>query len=373
MVSSILRKRYVCAFSLLLALTITSAMAQDTQQTQRPMFAHPIPTFDNSAAAATALQTWNGTFTYQNKKNAFTMVGTDPSSTNVKTTIPVFIIPLKVVFTKGTTTKTFDPAHKLPSGKTVLQQTTSSPMFQSNVDWVQGGTDLGQTQYIDAYQRGNFWTDVMTNTNYHVVLGKPTIAPTITVNVPASQGTVGKSAFGPPELLGIISISWFMQQVPNWIAANPTITPSALPIFVTYNTYLSQTTNFGGCCIGGYHYAYGSASTPQTYAHFAFMDQSTTNQVFSSDVSALSHEVGEWMDDPYINNTQGACGGILENGDPLENTAAYGDFIQTVSGYDYHIQDLIFLKYFGQTPSTSVNDWWSFQNYPITSVCQFGQ
>jgi hypothetical protein len=369
MVSSISLKKCACAFSLLLALTTTSAIAQ----TQRPKFAHPIPTFDNSVAPATALQTWNGTFTYQGHQNAFTMVGTDPSSTNVKTTIPVFIIPLKVVFTKGTTTKTFDPAHKLPSGKTVIQQTTASPMFQSNIDWVQGGTDLGKAQYIDAYQRGNFWTNVMTNTNYHVVLGKPTIAPTITVNVPANQGTVGKSSFGPPELLGIISFSWFMQQAPTWIAANPSITPNALPIFVTYNTYLSETTNFGGCCIGGYHYAYGNASTPQTYAHFAFMDQSTTNQVFSSDVSALSHEIGEWMDDPYINNTQGACGGILENGDPLENTADFGDFIQTVSGYDYHIQDLVFLKYFGQTPSTSVNGWWTFQNYPITSVCQFGQ
>ena len=365
--------RRLCTLCLLLAVVAVPLFAQDNQQTQHPIFAHPIPVFDNNVAPTTALQTWNGTFTYQNKKNAFVMVGTDPSSTNVTTTIPVFIIPLKAVFTKGTMSKTFDPNHKLSTGNTVIQQTINSPIFQSSVDWVQGGTDLGSAQYLDAYQRGNFWTNVMTNTNYHVALGTPTVLPTITVNVPSNQGTIGKSSFGPPETLGIIGITWFMQQAPKWIAQNTSITPGALALFVTYNTYLSQTTNFGGCCIGGFHYAYGNASTPQTYAHFAFMDQSTTNQVFSSDVSALSHEIGEWMDDPYINNNQGACGGILENGDPLENTTDFGDFVQTVGGYGYHIQDLVFLKYFGQTPSTSVNSWWSFQNYPITSVCEFGQ
>jgi hypothetical protein len=83
------------------------------------------------------------------------------------------------------------------------------------------------------------------------------------------------------------------------------------------------------------------------------------------------------VDGPYVDNVltvPPACrGGILEVGDPLEGTTDYGDFIYTISGYSYHIQDLVFLKYFGQTPSTSVNDWWSLQNYPFTQVCQNGQ
>ena len=71
---------------------------------------------------------------------------------------------------------------------------------------------------------------------------------------------------------------------------------------------------------------------------------------------------------------QGACGGILENGDPLEGLANYGTFPVTSKGVTWHPQDLVFLKYFGQTPSTSVNDWWTFNNNPaVTSVCQFGQ
>ena len=65
------------------------------------------------------------------------------------------------------------------------------------------------------------------------------------------------------------------------------INPTTFPIFETTNTYLTE----GGCCIGGYH----SANGAQTYAHFTYI---TFAGDFSQDVSALSHEVGEWMDDP---------------------------------------------------------------------------
>ncbi|HEV3305567.1 MAG TPA: hypothetical protein VGZ91_03930 [Candidatus Sulfotelmatobacter sp.] len=353
-----------------------TAFAQD-QATQHPMFGHPRPVYDQSAVPATPLTTWNGSYTYSGTTTKFVMVGTDPSSSNLSTTVPVYIIPMKLTFTQGTQKKLFDPAHKLPSGNSVTTQTLLSPIFQSSVDYVQGGTDLGTTQYEDAFQRGNFWTDVMTNTDYHVLLGKPTVLPELAVSVPTNEGAIGKSSYGPPETLGIVSFNWFTEQAPTWIGKYKQITPNSLAIFITYNVYLSETTNFGGCCIGGFHDAYGSASSPQSYAQFSFMDQSSTVSVFSSDVSALSHELGEWMDDPYVDNVltvPPACrGGILEVGDPLEGTTDYGDFIYTISGYSYHIQDLVFLKYFGQTPSTSVNDWWSLQNYPFTQVCQNGQ
>jgi hypothetical protein len=261
----------------------------------------------------------------------------------------------------------------LSTGNTVIQQTVASPLFQSSIDYVQGGTDLGTTQYEDAFQRGNFWANVMTNTNYHVLLGTPTVLPTISVNVPTGEGTIGTSQYGPPKTIGVVSYNWFDSQVPKWLAANSQINPRALALFVTYNVYLTQTTDFTGCCIGGYHSAFGISLSPQTYAQYSFMDQSTTREVFSSDVSALSHELGEWYDDPYLTNTQGACGGILEDGDPLENNPDYGDQIYTLNGYPWHLQDLVFLKYFGQTPSTSVNDWWSFQGFNFTTVCQNGQ
>jgi hypothetical protein len=69
-----------------------------------------------------------------------------------------------------TPTGIFDPSHVLPNGRTVIQNISLSPIFNSGIDFVQGGVDLGNTQYIDAYQRGNFWSNVSTNTNYHALL-----------------------------------------------------------------------------------------------------------------------------------------------------------------------------------------------------------
>lgn len=359
-----------------LAILACTAFAQE-QSTQRPMFKHPTPRFDQSAPPTTPLQTWNGSYTYAGVKTNFVMVGTDPSATNVTTTVPVFIIPMKLEFVSGTKTYLFDPTKATGNTLSPLNRTRVSPIFRSSIDYVQGGTDLGTTQYEDAFQRGNFWTNVMTNSDYHVVLGTPTVLTPLAIKVPAGQGTVGSSSVGPPGTLGIVSFNWFTQEAPTWIAKYSEITPSALAIFITYNVYLSETNNFGGCCIGGFHDAYGSSSSPQTYAQFSFMAQSTSRDVFSSDVSALSHELGEWYDDPYVDNflthPVNCAGGILEVGDPLENNPDYGDTVYTLGGYPYHIQDLVFLKYFGQTPATSVNDWWTFQGFNFTQVCQNGQ
>jgi len=183
--------RNVVSFLAALVLLAGAAFAQD-QSTQRPRFEHPIPHYDNTVKpAATALQTWNGTFTYQGHNNAFVMVGTDPSSTNTSTTVTAYIIPVRATFVNGTTKTVFDPSTKLSSGNSVTKQTGLSPIFQ-NIDYNQGGTDLGTTQYEDAFQRGNFWTDVMTNTNYHVKL-KPIVLPEMAITVPTSQGTTGKT------------------------------------------------------------------------------------------------------------------------------------------------------------------------------------
>jgi hypothetical protein len=77
------------------------------------------------------------------------------------------------------------------------------------------------------------------------------------------------------------------------------ITPDTFPIFLTYDVYL---TVHHSCCIGGYHSATGSTNAPQSYAHFTYVD---LVGAFSQDVSALSHEVGEWADDPLVVNLNG--------------------------------------------------------------------
>ena len=110
-------------------------------------------------ASSQSLQTWNGSFTYGGTNYTYNMVGTAPSS-NASTTITTYIIPVKIVITaRGGTQYTYDPQHVLSNGKTVVQNTTASPIFQ-NLTYTQGGVNVGTTQYEDAYQRANFWGTV---------------------------------------------------------------------------------------------------------------------------------------------------------------------------------------------------------------------
>ena len=333
------------------------ALAQDDPP-DRPMFArilnaNPVP------AAASTLPEWNGSFTYLGTNYPFSMVGTNPSTTNTATTIPVFIIPVKIVITRGGT-KTFDPA-SIPAntgGLTAIQNTVQSPIFESLTTYVQGGVNVGTTQYIDAFQRANFWGSVHTNTGYHLLLGTPVVLPEVTLTPPFLKGKTGTSG---GETVAEVDINWIDGQFKSLITSLG-IQPNTIPIFMTYKTYLTS----HGCCIGGYH----SATGAQSYMHFTYLDQAG---LFSEDVSALSHELGEWADDPLINQPNGnntPCG-ILEVGDPLEGLANFGTFPYVLHGFTFHLQDLVTLPYFGAPPSTSVNGFFTFQGQVLT-VCQHG-
>jgi hypothetical protein len=348
------------------------AMAANAQQAQvapgseRPMFKRfpgqlraPKTRIE---AAATPLTTWNGSFTSSGTTYNYNMVGTPPSG-GASTTIQVKIIPIKIVITNRHGSKvTYDPAHVLSNGNSVTTNTVQSPIF-AGVPFSSGGVSMGTTQYIDAYQRANFWGTVQSHTGYHVLLGGPTVLAEQTLSPPSRSGKTG-SVFG--FTAGLVDINWFDSQI-HTLINNLGITPNTFPIFLTYDVYLTQNNS---CCIGGYHSSTGLVSAPQSYAHATYIDHPT----FAQNVSALSHEVGEWMDDPLVVNINGnntPCG-TLENGDPLENNANFGDFPTTGhNGFSYDLQDLVTLPYFGAPPSTSVNKEFTFLGESL-SVCQNG-
>jgi hypothetical protein len=370
-IREIMKTRFA-RFSLLVGMTVLActgligvASAQDTkvQPTGRYVVLPPRLRYDVPLPPA-SLQTWNGSFSYQGVNYPYNMVGTAPSS-NASTTVQVYIIPLKVVITRNRSKTTFDPAHVLSNGKTVTNNTVASPIFNSSTTYIQGGVNVGTTQYIDAFQRANFWGTVKNNPNYHLLLGGPTVLAEQTLSPPSSYGTTG-SPFG--HLAGLVDINWFDAQVQSIISRFSQIQPNTLPVFLTYDVYLTQN---GGCCIGGYHSSEGSVSNPQAYSHFTYIDHPGD---FAQDVSALSHEVGEWADDPLVVNINGnntPCG-ILENGDPEEGFANYGSFHYTLNGFTYNLQDLVTLPYFGAPTSTSVNGWLSFQGNSSLYVCSNG-
>jgi hypothetical protein len=345
---------------------IATALAQNAPVVEPPRARYAVlPAHLHPAVAPppAALQSWNGSFTYSGKTYSYNMVGAAPSS-NTSVTITTYIIPIKITITNRNGTKTsFDPAHVLSNGNTVTQNTLTSPLFDSSTTYTLAGTNVGKTQYIDAYQRANFWGTVSTHTNSHLLLS-PTVLAEQTLSPSRTYGKTG-SPFGFTAAL--VDINWFDSQVPALISKFG-IQPNQFPIFLLYDTYLTQG---GGCCIGGYHSSEGSISNPQSYSEATYVDHVGA---FSQDVSALSHEIGEWADDPLTVNYNGnntPCG-ILENGDPLEGEPNYGGFPYVLHNFTYNLQDLVFLPYFGAPTSTSVHGWLSFQDNSSLSVCSNG-
>jgi len=348
----------VCqAMALILLLSAFSFAAEQA----RPRFVviPPKPAAPGTELPSATLQEWNGSFTYNGTPYNYVMVGQDPT-TGQGTVVTNYLIPVRIVLSGG---QTFDPL----SGGTAspLARTILSPIYDSSTTYTQGTVDVGTTQYVDAFQRGNFWSIVQSQPGYHVLLGGPAshpiVLPELILNVPAGSGHLG-TPFG--HQVAEVDINYFDAQISAYMTAHSVITPASFPIFETANTYLTS----GGCCIGGYH----SANGTQSYSHFTYI---TYAGDFSQDVSAMSHEVGEWMDDPLTPHQNNTPCGILEVGDPLEGGSAghpYGTWPYPLHGFTYHLQDLTFIGYFGAPLSTSVNSWYTFQGFPFTQICQNG-
>ena len=338
------------------------AFAQDsTSSGPKPMYKVLNPKVGMEVIEPPAsVPTWTGSFTYNNTKYTYRMVGFNPTQ-GATSTVEAYIIPIKMVITTKTGTRSYNPGHILPDGNSVIKGTVKSPIFDSTTTYIQGGTNVGTTQYTDAFQRANFWGIVHTQTGYHLKLGGPKVLPIQTMSPPKADGALG-NAFGVNPA-GLVNINWFDPQA-HALITTLAIPANVIPIFLTYNVYLTNGSPIlNNCCIGGYHTYDGV----QAYMQFSYVD---VPGAFSQDVSALSHEAGEWADDPLTNNNS-PCG-ILEVGDPEEGFANYGAFPYSLHGFTYNLQDLVMLPYFGAPTSTSVNGWYSFQGNSSLFVCSNG-
>jgi len=149
--------------------------------------------------------------------------------------------------------------------------------------------------------------------------------------------------------------------------------PSALLIFVSHNVLECD----GGCL--GYHDVLPlGAGMEQTYIYTTYNDQALfTNSYFGTawpDINTLSHEVSEWVNDPFGDNLVPAwsaipypspfCSetGYLEVADPVEFLPQHA-LSHEVGGVTWHPYDIVFLPWFEQaSSSTSVNGWYTFAN-----------
>jgi hypothetical protein len=297
---------------------------------------------------------WSFTYTDPTNGQSYTatMVGSDPRQGG-STTIKTEIIPLEFSFVDagqdmsavnalyGYTTHpqnwTADPTAGSPSD---VDKTLASPMFQNKTYDADLGGDTGQ--YGDVFMRAQF---NKIGSGYHVKIANQSVLPKQSFAVPASQGVAYQRFSGATA--GIVESNWFSTKLQQ-LMGSLNIDATTVPIFLTHNVLLfSGHNSYTNCCILGYHgaamplgHGYGQANgggnnevqtfiyaaytTPNTYTGFSPTTSPTRG---IADIHALSHEVAEWLDDPFVNNAvqpwltptapQYGCTGVLETGDPV--------------------------------------------------------
>jgi hypothetical protein len=345
-----------------------------------------------AAAAIPGLPLWTFNVESNRDGNEYTgvMVGTSPfdegsGQTNVVTQLVPILIRTHTVGTSVSSTgiiattpgnSMFNPARpdhaclgRHNNNPVMLFQ--QSPLLQP-ADFNYGGTDVGTTQTTDAFQRANFWK-VINQSSYHVLLGPVTTFDPIVIDVPAASGlALSTTALGPPAFcapMGIIDINFFDLFLNNNVLpalAASGVNHGTFPIFFLHNVVMSigDPTNLGNCCVLGYH-GTGNADPTQTYSPLDF-DSTGLFGTAALDTAVASHEVAEWMNDPFGNNPTppwghtgqvGACQNNLEVGDPLTGTEA--PRIVMANGFTYHLQELAFFSWFYNSRSVGIHGWFS--------------
>jgi hypothetical protein len=322
------------------------------------------------AANGTTIPIWASSITAsQNaKRYQFTMVGQDPRVrlSHPTTTIVANIIPIAVTFADATT---MDPTSR-SCGETAspVSAVLASPIFNPTRFSVHG-TNVGDTQYVDAFQRANFWKYTKPsgiNPDYHVLL-KPKLGTKITINVPASDGrTFSRHGCAAGAVTMAYAVQQGLKLFPSLAHEPWGVNPTTLPIFLLHNIEFDAT--LGVSADVGFHAAIPNPAfkgAAQTVAVASYLDSAIAPH--EPDVAVLSHEVGEWMNDPFGKNgtppwgntgqVDGHCQADLEVGDPLTGTT----FSVRRDGISYHLQELAFFSWFyGPSPSIGVNGNYSF-------------
>lgn len=253
----------------------------------------------------------------------------------VPTTVGVEIVPVQLIFSDGVSLDATKPAATI----------ANTPLF------VNGSYASGTGQYGDEFMRSQFWKYANAG-NYHVVLGKPLLEPTAQIIVPSSDGY---TSTGSGRTEGYVTYAWFVQTIEPQEIQKLGIDPRTLTIFATYNTQVLQPG--GVCCYAGYHSAF-SLDT----AYGPSIATTAWASVVPDGVEALSHEIGEWLDDPFYTNvvpswlnpnSNGCNGDLLEVGDPVTN------YTFSVNGGE--LQDLVFYSWFSRDqPSLGIDGRYDF-------------
>ena len=330
-------------------------------------------------------------FTWQ-----YTMIGNSPFNSGdgdndgddrLTTLIPAPIVPVTMDLRNADGTPRFVNGQPLVSASTqYVVPVLKSPAF-SNTSY---SSSHAPTQFTDALQRAEFFRSA--DPAWHTLLA-PRVLPARTMTLLRgtyrfalnNDGTccayilVDEGAFinalFPPTATDTTTVMGAVENAHQ-------ITTQDLASFLFNNVFLYSNGDPTQCCILGFH-SYdlepGSAANGWREKRYV-MDYASwiSPGLFGpsfTDVTALSHELSEAFNDPFVNNAtpwwlapNGLCQNNLETGDVIEGLPN-ATFPITLNGFTYHPQNEALIQWFADvTPSNAISHAYSYPDITVLTT-----
>ena len=306
---------------------------------------------------------FSGSFESQGKTYPFTMVGVKPQS-NTTTEVPVQIIPISLFFEE------FVDENGAP---VILDPAGIVPRVQTSPNFHDAQYTTGTTQFADAVQRAQF--NATAGKDWHTLLGAPQILKPLRIAVPRGDAKVYRNP-STGVMYAIVDTDFFLSQL-NTMIQMANLSPDALAIALTSNVFLAPQKDIKKCCVLGFHTSFdvgemAQVKFVQTFIWASWVEQGILGSGLA-DVTPMSHEISEWMNNPFGNNAVPAwqvpnaagCQSNLETGDPLA-LAPNAGYPVLIDGFTYHPQNQVLMQWFQRgTASDAFEGAFSFPDQSI--------
>jgi chitinase len=308
---------------------------------------------------------FSGSFESQGKAYPFIMVGAKPQS-NATTEIPVQIIPISLFFEE------FANENGAPI---VLDPAAIVPRVQASPNFHDAQYATGATQFADAVQRAQF--NATAGKDWHTLLGAPQIMKPLRIAVPRGDAKVYRNP-STGVVYAIVDTDFFLSQL-NTMIQMANLSPDALAIALTSNVFLAPQKDIKKCCVLGFHTSFDVGEMTQvkfiqTFIWASWVEQGILGPSLA-DVTPMSHEISEWMNNPFGSNAVPAwqvpnstgCQSNLETGDPLALMPNAG-YPVLIDGFTYHPQNQVLMQWFQRgTTSDAFEGAFSFPDQSIVT------
>ena len=319
----------------------------------------------------------------------FNTIG-NPPQLGGTTTINAPIVPVIMDLRNADGTPRFVNGKPLVSDPTpFVTPVLNSPVFQ-DAAYTSSSTP---TQFTDAVQRAEYFNKA--KADWHTRLA-PSVKPARTMVLKRGTYRFLLNADGTCCFFILVDIGTFVNALFPAVATDTTtpigaaenagdITTKDLSSFLFPNTFLFFNGDPNQCCVLGFHsydFEPGDAGKKQPEKRYVVNYSSWISPgIFRGDafvdVTALSHEVAEAYNDPFVvsdgnhNLTpwwlapNGNCQNNLETGDVIEGLPN-ATFPMTMNGMTFHPQNEALLQWFEfESPSSALGGVYS---YPDTTV-----